>query len=39
MNTQLTAPIKRSKKPKVKPILTNALAIIRNPFPWPTPAA
>ena len=42
MNTnsiQLTAPaIKRSKK-VVHPI-TNALAaIIRNPFPWPNPAA
>lgn len=41
MNTtsiQLTAPaIKRSKK-VVYPI-TNALAIIRNPFPWPKPAA
>lgn len=42
MNTtsiQLTAPaIKRSKK--VVHTVTNTLAIIRNPFPWPTkPAA
>ncbi len=38
MNKQLMAPvIKRSKK-VVHPI-TNTLAIIRNPFPWPKPAA
>lgn len=42
MNTtsiQLTAPaIKRSNKPKVSNN-TFALALIRNPFPWPKPAA
>lgn len=42
MNTtsiQLTAPeIKRSNKSKASN-KTFALAIIRNPFPWPKPAA
>ena len=30
---------KLDKKPKVRHHITNALAIIRNPFLWPTPAA
>lgn len=43
MNTtsiQLTAPaIKRSNKPKAFNKTFALAAIIRNPFPWPKPAA
>lgn len=38
MNKQLTSPAKRSNKQKASN-KTFTLAVIRNPFPWPKPAA